>query len=98
MASQQLETRSIDCDFGHSKVEGNRIYYDCGPNGRRCMHGRRHDHNRAYVEFTRAGDMEFNCYSSQCPVALKLGKWVSDDRQLLMPMFGDQPAKSTPVC
>ncbi len=47
------------------------------------MHGRHHDHNRFYVEFTRAGDMMMHCFSQQCAEPLKLGQWVSDVRQLL---------------
>lgn len=88
LASHQLESHHIDCDFGNNKLEGNRVYYECGPNGRKCMHGRHHDHNRFYVEFTRAGDMMMHCFSQQCAEPLKLGQWVSDVRQLL---DGDLP-------
>ncbi|KAL0036550.1 hypothetical protein WJX77_012395 [Trebouxia sp. C0004] len=56
MANVKLERMHIDCDFGNSRMEGNRVYYDCGPNGKKCMHGRHHDHNRFYVEFQRFGE------------------------------------------
>jgi hypothetical protein len=84
MANCELERRHIDCDFGNSRVQGNRIYYDCGSTGRKCRAGRHHDHNRFYVEFTRAGDMMMHCYSKDCcDVDVKLGQWVSNVMQLL---------------
>jgi len=85
MASQKLEHMHIDCDFGHSRVEGNRNYYDCGPDGRQCKCGRHHDSNRLYVEFTRAGDMYQHCYAQQCAKEgpMFLGPWVGSLQELL---------------
>ena len=61
---------------------GNCIYYECGPIGRKCMHGRQHDHNRMYMEFTRADDIYMHSYSKSCS-PLKLGQWVTQLKQLL---------------
>ena len=83
MANAELERMHIDCDFGNSRVEGNRVFYDCGPNGRKCMQGRHHDHNRFYVEFQRSGEMTMHCYSEACKVPLPLGFWVANVVQLL---------------
>ena len=83
MSTAELERMHIDCDFGNSRVEGNRMYYECGPQGRKCMHGRHHDHNRFYVEFQRSGEMTMHCYSASCKVPLPLGYWVSNVVELL---------------
>ena len=85
LACAQMEHLGIDCDFGRSPVMGNRIYYTCGPNGRKCRDGRHHDRNRAYVEFGRSGDMHHHCYATACKDEgpTFLGYWVSDLLNLL---------------
>ncbi len=85
MASAELERLHIDCDHGNSKVQGNRIYYEAGLNGRKCKQGRTHQHNRFYVEFKREGDMRMHCFSDACAKEgpLGLGQWQTDLHQLL---------------
>ena len=83
MANAELERRHIDCDYGNSRVEGNSIYYDCGPQGRKCMEGSRHERNRFYVEFEKSGDMVRHCYSESCPKPKRFGQCVSDVRRLV---------------
>ena len=56
MASRCMEQYKIDSQHPHSKLRGNRIYYECGPDGRKCIHGAQHKHNRTYVEFRRSGE------------------------------------------
>ncbi len=43
MANAEIEKMHIDCDLGNNRVEGNRVYYNCGPTGAKCMHGKHHD-------------------------------------------------------
>jgi len=78
MASTELSRRHIDTHHAHSKLIGNRIWYECGPSGRKCFQDSHQDRNRAYVEFRRSGEMHFYCLSSKCAskCPVKLGHWA----------------------
>lgn len=83
VACKHLDEYNIDSHHPHSKLIGNRIYYECGPTGRKCMKGAHHDHNRAYVEFRRLREMYFYCHSDKCPRPMRLGCWATQLSHLL---------------
>jgi len=83
VACKHMDECNIDSQHPHNKLMGNRIYYECGPTGRKCMKGAHHDHNRAYLEFRRSGEMYFCCHSDKCPRPMRLGCWATKLNHLL---------------
>ena len=83
MAGRCMDNFNIDSQHPNSKLRGNHIYYECGPSGRQCMHGAHHEHNRAYVEFRRSGEIYFTCFSHKCPQPLRIGCWATKLNHLL---------------
>lgn len=73
MASKCMEQYKLDSQHPHSKLRGNRIYYECGPVGRKCIHGAQHKHNRVNVEVRRSREIFFTCFSHKCKNPLRIG-------------------------
>lgn len=94
MASRCMEQYKIDSQHLHIKLRGNRIYYECGPHGRKCIHGAQHKHNGAYVEFRRSGEIFFTYFSHKCKNPLRIGFWANKLNHLL---YADVWGPSTKV-